>query len=164
MKPVHWGVVTLLGIVGFAFGALLSVGLLSLGRTPLMITPWLGLFFLVLAGALLLGGREVRKLKARESTRITAIQASRVALFARSALLNSPLFTGFLAAVAVVGLFRLYAPATASSALGAGVGAAGALVFTIVAAIVERWCVDDSGEDWEKNSEQPDTGLKAAGS
>lgn len=151
MTPIRVSTVFLLAAAGLIVGAGLAFGLLSLGRTPLLITPWLGLVFVVVAAGLWLGGKEVRRLKQREVSRVSPLQAARIAFFARSATLNGAAFTGFLLGGALVNFFRLWAPATASSAVGSAIAATGALAMTIVAWIVERWCLDDSGDSWDRS-------------
>lgn len=162
MSPLHWGTSVALGAVGLVVGALLSAMLLMLGYSPIVVTPWLGALFLVLSVVLWLGGREVRRLKERKRSRLNAVQASRVAFFARSTVLNGAVFTGFLAGVAGIALFRLWAPATASSAWGAGISALSAFILAIVATIVERWCIDDSDEGEQTQRRRSKRGPEAA--
>lgn len=146
MKPFSWGLVAATGAVGLAVGAGLSLGLMAFTKSPLLITPWLGLLFLLLGAGILAGGLAVRRFKRGSARRLTAIQAARVALFARSAIFNGAAFVGFLGGIAAVGLMRLWAPATAASAVGAGIACVGALVMMIIAILVERWCRDDAGD------------------
>lgn len=163
MKPLNWGIAVLIGLVGAVLGSLLSLATVMMGNTPLIVTPWLALLFLGVAIALWVAGREVRKLKQKKSTRMTPIQASRVAFFARSAVLNGAAFTGFLAGVGLIAATRLWAPAMASGALGAGAAGLAALAMTLIAAIVERWCVDDAGTDPGAKWELPDGGRTDKG-
>lgn len=152
MRPLRGHTILLIGVGGILVGAAVTFVLLAVGRTPMLITPWLAPVFLVIGIGLIVGGREVRRLKAREDTRITPLQAARVAFFARSAALNGAGFTGFLLGIVFVSLSRWWAPATSAAAVGAGIAAGGAMAMTIMAFIVERWCVDDSGGSWDATS------------
>lgn len=146
MKPVSWPLVIGVAVIATIVGAVLSGTLVVLGHNPLILTPWLALFFLVVAGFLLWGGIGVKRLKTGAPTRISPLQAARIAALARSSLINGAGFTGFLAGTALIGVMRLWAPAMLSASLGSGVAALGALLLTVIAAIVEHWCIDDSPE------------------
>ncbi len=147
MKPLSGVVLMLLGTAGLIVGAALSFVMLRLAYAPPMITPWLALLFLLIAVAVLAGGRGVRKLKRRQETRVTYLDAARIALFARSAALNGAVFSGFFGGILLVSLFRTWAPATVTAAWGSGAALVGAGVLTVTALIVERWCIDDEDED-----------------
>lgn len=143
MKPLHWGLLLGLGAAGVALGVGLSMILVGLGHHPLQITGWMGVLFALIAAVLWYWGRGVRALKRREETKMTPIQAARVAALSRSTAINGAWFSGFLLAVSVFGLTRTWAPAMLSSAIGAGIAGIGAIAMTVVAWIVERWCIDD---------------------
>lgn len=155
MKPLSWGSVALATAAGLGVGLALSSALLALGHSPPLITPWLSLLFILIAVALLWGGRAVRHFKADRTSNLSPLSAARIAMFSRSAAVNGGIFSGFLAGILIVSLFRTWAPATAAAALGAGVSLAGALVMTIVAWVVEGWCVDDSDGPGEDGSGRP---------
>ncbi len=146
MKPLSWLPMTITAGAGLAAGALLTGVLLKLAYAPPVITPWLAVLFALIAAAVLWAGIGVRRFKRRESTRITALDAARIALFARSAALNGAMFSGALAGILIVSLFRAWAPATATAALHSGIALVAALAMAIISWLVESWCVDDSGD------------------
>lgn len=144
MKPLSAPVLALLALGGLIGGAALSFVMIRLAYSPPIITPWLSLLFVLIAVGLFIGGRGVKKLRRRLPTRVTAVDAARIALFARSAALNGALFAGFFGGILAVSLFRTWAPATLSAAWGAGLALAGTTLMLVVAWVVERWCIDDS--------------------
>jgi Preprotein translocase subunit Sec62 len=147
MTPVSWPFVVAVAVVALLCGFFVSGGLVITGHSPLIITPWMGVLFLVIAVVLFAGGIGVKHLKSGRRTNTTALQAARVAAFARSCLLCGAGFSGFLAGVAGIGLFRLWASAMQQSAIYGGIAFLGAIIMTIVAVIVERWCIDDGTQD-----------------
>lgn len=147
---------TLGATIGLASGSLIAALMLRFGHSPLILTPWLALLFLVIGIILLGAGLQVKRLKSGKSTTITALHAARIALFARSSAINGAAFTAFLLGVLLISLTRLWAKAVALAALNAGIAAAGALVMTILAVVVERWCLDDMQRDGDKNKTKKD--------
>ncbi len=147
MKPLSPLHLTLLAVLLAATGGLASVVAVGVGLGPVLITPLLALVYALLAGLLLWAGLAVRRLKAHKRTWMTPILAMRTAIAARACALVGAASVGTLAGIAAVGLTRLQAPAMSSSALGAGVSALAALALTIVAVLVERWCIVDSDDD-----------------
>lgn len=162
MKPLQWGPMFGLFLGGGALGLGISAILIGLGRHPLGITGWLGAFFGLIAVVLWYMGNQVRRLKSGSDTRMTPLQAARVAAMARSIAINGAWFSGFLVAVSAVGFTRVWAPAMLSSAIGAGSAAVGALAMTAVAWVVERWCVDDSDSDQDNASSKQRPGERGA--
>ncbi len=146
MKPLSWVSVVVPAAGGLLAGAALTGALLKLAYAPPLVTPWLALLFALIAAGVLRAGLAVRKLKRRQSTRISPVDAARIALFARASVTTGALFGGFLAGILVVSLFRTWAPATASAAFGAGISLAGAVVLTVIGWLVESWCIDDSAD------------------
>lgn len=147
MRPVSIPVVMSVGAVGAIISFAVSFSLVRSGGDPFLVTPLLAAFFVLLAAWLLFSGRAVQKFKRREDTWIGALGATRTAVLARASAYVGALFTGVLLGVAVTGFTRMWAPAMASSAWLALAGAVAALVTTVAAVVVERWCIDDSGGD-----------------
>lgn len=148
-----------------ALAAMVSAFLVSSGHSPFLVTPWMALVFLGFAAYLLAAGLQVRKYKRGERTNLTALGAARTAMLARTCAILGSVFCGLLVGVALIGLMRLWAPATAASAVGAGVAAAGALVMAVIAVVVERWCLDQSDDkDQDASRKDPKSGQPVAGS
>ncbi len=141
---------SLSALIGLLIGALLSALLLQLAMSPPLITPWLALLFVLLSIAIFQGGRGVRRFKRGEKTRVGAVDAARIAMFARSAAINGAAFSGFFLGIGAVSLFRLWAPTTVQAAIGAGIALAGSLLLAGISWLVEHWCVDDSADDWDQ--------------
>lgn len=154
MKALSWTRLLWVAAAGMICGSLLAFVTLRLGGTPPLMTPWLGLLFVIIAVGLWQSGRAVRKLKQNKETRMTPIHAARVALFARSGAATGSLFAGFLIGIGLVGLSRLWAPSVAASAIGAGIGAVGAIILCLVSMLVEGWCIDDSDSSRQNNRGQ----------
>lgn len=146
MKPVSWPLIGSIALIAVAVGIVLSWGLVLAGYFPLVFTPWLGALFVVIAAGLFWAGLGVRRLKAGKRTSISSLQAARIAAFARSVLINGSGFSGFFIGVGVASLFRIWAPSMTSSLIGAGIAALGSIIMTVVAALVEHWCIDDSAD------------------
>lgn len=140
MKPLSWRPVILVALAALLIGAGLTAALLAIGHNPIVFTPWLGLLFALVAVITLVAGLGVRRYRRGTSRNLTALQVARIAMFARSAVINGAAFTGFLLGVMFVCLFRVWAPVVLSAAWGSGIAAAGALTMTLIAVLVEYWC------------------------
>ena len=154
MAPLSWWQMLAWAVPALVAGSVVSELRVAHGGAPLLVTPWLGALFLVVAAALWLLGRGVRNLKLHRETSLTALGAARTAAFAKAAALTGAACVGFGVGVLVVGITRLWAPAMAASALGAGIAAVGAAVMTATAWVVERWCRDDD-RDPEDDPSRP---------
>lgn len=164
MKKLSLPLLFALAAVAFVVAALLSAVLVSSGNSPLLVTPWMAAVFLLFAAYLLGSGLQVRKYKRGQPTNLSALGAARVAVLARVCAHFGSVFFGLLAGVGAVGLMRLWAPATAASAVGAGIAALGALVLVVCAVVAERWCLDDGGSsDLEGRKGDSDSGQSVAG-
>ncbi|MGO3797638.1 MAG: DUF3180 family protein [Pauljensenia sp.] len=150
MKPlsvVHLVVAAVLSAALSALGSLVSVGL---GHGPALVTPYLAIVHAVLAILLFASGRAVLRMREHKHTWMTPILAMRTAVAARAAAWVGSLSVGILGGIAAVGATRMEASSMSSSATGAGISAVAAVVLTVTAVVVERWCTidtDGSGED-----------------
>lgn len=147
------GPVPLLGVLAVFVasgggGALLSAILVGTGHGPLLITPYLAIVFVGFATVLLWSGIGVRRLRAHKPTSMTPLRAMRTAMFAQAAAWGGALFSGLLAGIVAVALTRADAPAMSQAVLGAAIAGTGALAMTVLALVVERWCLLD-GDDHE---------------
>ena len=153
MKKLSIPQLFLWAVLAAAGAALGQAVLVASGNSPLLITPWMALVFLAFALYLLVAGLQVRKYKRGEQNNLSALGAARVAILARVCASLGSVFFGLLVGLMVVGLTRLWAPAMASAALGAGIAAVGAIVLTVIALMVERWCLDQGDSDESKQSQ-----------
>ena len=135
--------VAAVGGAGVAVGVLLTAFAVGLGHSPFVVTPWLAVLFVLIGVWLLVAGRGVKRLKARQKTWITPVGAGRTAIFARSSAPITSAFAGLLLGVAIVAFTRSWAPAMAYAAWMALAGAVGSGFASISAVIVERWCIDE---------------------
>ncbi|WP_043534380.1 DUF3180 family protein [Actinomyces polynesiensis] len=128
-----------------ALGSAVSVGI---GHGPALVTPYLAIVYGVLAVALFWAGRAVVRLREHKRTWMTPLKAVRTAVAARASAWTGALSVGVLGGIAAVGSTRLEAAAMSSSATGAGISALAAVVLTVTAVVVERWCtIDTDGHD-----------------
>ncbi len=158
MKPVSVPLLLGLGVGAAALGAVVSMVLLRTGGSPLIITPFLSAFFVLLGVWLLVAGRAVRHLKAKEDTWISPVGAARTAILARASAQVTAAFAGALFGVSSVGFTRLWASATAMSAWTALAGGLAATFCAIVAVVVERWCVDEGDSEGGAENKRRDPG------
>lgn len=147
MKPLNLPLVGSLGVASLGLGALIAALMLRHASHPFTVTPLITVLFLLLAVWLWVGGRAVRRLKAKERTWVTPVGATRVAVLARASAYVCVISGGLLLGVAAVSFTRLWAPAVAFAAWTALAGGISALLACVVSVVVERWCVDTSGED-----------------
>jgi len=156
VRPQSIGQLALIAALSGGVGALVSAIIVGSGGTPVVVTPYLAVAFLVLALALLYAGLAVRRMRARKHTWMTPIAAMRTAVAARSASLGGSAFLGLLAGVAAIGLTRLEADSMVSSAATAGLGALASLVLVVIGVLVERWCVLGPDDDQDEDSSRGD--------
>lgn len=150
MRPLSVLHLVLAALVVAAVAALASVVSVGMGHGPALVTPYLALVYAVLAVLLHGAGRAVLRMRDHRHTWMTPLMAMRTAVAARACAWVGAASLGVLTGIALVGATRLEAPAMSSSATGAGISALAALVLTVVAVVVERWCTidtDGSGED-----------------
>lgn len=146
MKPLNLGSVGATAAVCLALGALTAALSVRSGSTPLLVTPWLSLLFVLIGSWLLVGGRGVRQLKARKDTWVTVTGATRIAVFSRAAAYVMAGCSGFLLGISFVSFTRMWAPAMAFSAWSGLAGGLTALFACVCGVVVERWCRDDGGD------------------
>lgn len=157
MKPLNLPIVVSLGVGALALGTLVAALMVRYASHPATVTPLICALFLLLALWLWIGGRAVKRLKAKEKTWVTPMGATRVAILARASGYVTSACSGFLGGVAIVSFTRLWASAMAFAAWSSLAGAVSALLACVVAVVVERWCVDTSGDEDE------DRGIRERG-
>jgi Protein of unknown function (DUF3180). len=146
LSVIHLVAAAVLSAAVAALGSLVSVGL---GHGPALVTPYLAIVYGLLALLLFASGRAVLRMRDRKRTWMTPILAMRTAVAARAAAWVGALSVGILGGIAAVGTTRLDAPSMSSSATGAGISALAAIVLTVTAVVVERWCTIDTGGSGE---------------
>lgn len=151
MKPLS---LTSLLIPAALFGAIGALA--ALLSTAIMITPFTGVLFVLVAIGLFYFGRKVVALKEHEDTNMNAQGAMYVAMFAYTSAWVSAGAIGFFAGFALASLRNFHADFIRTSLLGALLSAIGAIILLIVAIIVERWCQIDDDDD----SNPPSSGLE----
>ena len=155
MKPVSIVWVAAVGLVAAGLSFLGFLAHMRQGGTPMIVTPGPAVIFAIATACLILSGLAVRRLRAGKDTWIDAIGAMRVAVFARTSALVGSSLTGILIGVMAVSLMQLEAPVMLANAIGSGLSGLVGLVWTIIAVVIERWCVinpDDEGSTSSKRS------------
>lgn len=161
MRPVSLAHLSTIAVVTGLLAALLNTVAVGTGHSPALITPYLCVVFLGIAVILWVLGRGVRRMRDHQRTWMTPILAMRTAILARSAALMGSAVVGAMAGFLVSVLPRLQAPAMGSSALGSSLSLASSLLMTVVAVVVERWCVIDSGGD-DSSADASDRGAEGS--
>ncbi len=156
MKPLSRPQVLGWGTLAFAVGAAVTAAMISFGYNPLVVTPWLGMLFVLIGIGTLWFGLSIRKHQHGHYTRLNAIQMARVAIFARSTVTNGAIFTGSLVGISAVSATRAWASVPLEATWSAGLAAAGALVMTVLGAIVEHWSRDVQDPKDRADSSNPD--------
>lgn len=139
MKPLSLASVGITAALGGLMGAIVNAGLLASGEFPVMITPFLGAFSVLLALGLFLAGRKVRDLRDGKHSTLHPVMALRITLFARASALVCAGLVGVCAGIIVTNIPRLEAPAIIDSTMGAGIAAAGLAVWMGAGILVEKW-------------------------
>lgn len=147
MKPVSITHLTVIALTACVLAALANAVSVGTGHSPALVSPYLCVVFLAIAVVLWVLGRGVRRLRDHQRTWMTPILAMRTAILARSSSWMGSAAVGVMFGILVTDLPRLQAPAMTSSAVGSGLSLLSALVMSVVAVIVERWCVIDPGDD-----------------
>lgn len=127
------------------------------GLTP-PAAPWITLALLaVLAVVLLLRGRGVRRLVAREETEMTAIGAARTLVLAKTSSVTGSIIGGFFLAQLLVALTHPPSPVRSGLMLSGLLGLAVCAALAAVALLVEGWCRIDppEGDDLPGGSATP---------
>lgn len=145
-RPLLVVIALLVGLIA----ALVLRGMDGRGQLPPPVPTVTVLVPLAFAVVLLLRGRAVRRLVARERTSMTAVGAARVVLLAKACALVGSALAGYFAAHVLVSLGNLSAPLPREHAWSSGVAVLGSVVLVIVALVVERWCEVPPPEDDEK--------------
>ena len=154
MKPLSVAWLIGLGLLGVGAGAIYTAVVVSFGASPSVPTLLLVALFAGLAGALCYLGRQVKRLKTKSATWMTPIAAARTAAFARASTLAAPICAGLSLGKVLVALGRTDADYMFRIVIFGSLVALSALLWCIVAAIVERWCVVEGDDE-----EQPPTGT-----
>ena len=155
MKPVSILWVVAVGLVAAGLSFLGFLAHMRQGGTPMIVTPGPAVIFASATACLIWSGLAVRRLRAGKDTWIDAIGAMRVAVFARTSALVGSGLTGILIGVMAVSLMQLEAPVMLANAIGSGLSGLVGLVWTIIAVVIERWCVitpDDDGASSHKRN------------
>ena len=154
MKPVSIVWVAAVGLVAAGLSFLGFLAHMRQGGTPMIVTPGPAVIFAIATACLVWSGLAVRRLRAGKDTWIDAIGAMRVAVFARTSALVGSGLTGILIGVMAVSLMQLEAPVMLANAIASGLSGLVGLVWTIIAVVIERWCVipDDEGSTSSKRS------------
>ena len=155
MKPVSIVWVLAVGLVAAVLSFLGFFAHMREGGTPMIVTPGPAVIFAIATACLVWSGLAVRRLRAGKDTWIDAIGAMRVAVFARTSALVGSGLTGILIGVMAVSLMQLEAPVMLANAIASGLSGLVGLVWTIIAVVIERWCVinpDDEGSTSSKRS------------
>ncbi len=147
MKPLSVTNLLLVGAAAAVCAACVTVVVVALGAGPILVSPALALSFLLVSALIAWGGVHVKRLRAHRETWMTPLGALRVAMFARASSMAGALFAGGLVGIAGVAFTRLDADAMLATACIASLSACAALVWCVVGAVVERWCVVDPHDD-----------------
>lgn len=131
--------VTIALVVG-VIAALVLRGIDGRGHLPPPVSPVTVLVPVAFAVFLLLRGRAVRRLVAREPTSMTAVGAARVVMLAKACALVGSALAGYFAAHVLVSLGNLSGPLPREHAWSSGLALVGSVVLVVVALVVERWC------------------------
>lgn len=156
MTPVSKLFLSLVALVSFFLLAGGTIVGMSVGGSPLQITPLLGVVFVFLAALILWAGGHVLRYRKKKRTWVDSLTALRIAVAARACALVASFFTGALAGIMAASLTRVFAAAMAANALAAGLSAIAACVWCICGVIVERWCtIDPDDPDDRREQHEP---------
>ncbi|MEE6273600.1 DUF3180 domain-containing protein [Georgenia sp. MJ206] len=149
MQRTRWQNLALIALVVGAVSLMVLRTVTTRGHSPVPVpvTTWVGLA--VVAVAVLLLGRAVRRFTAGQPTRMDALRAARVAVLAKASSLSGSALAGYFAAQVLVSLTNLGAPMLETQAWSAGIALLASLALVVVAVVVESWCEvppDDDGE------------------
>ncbi|MBD3689463.1 DUF3180 family protein [Nanchangia anserum] len=142
-RPLIAAIAIVAGIVSFV----LTWTLVSRGGTPLLVSPFLAVPVALAALGLIQAGRGVLKLKQRKPTRVTPTQAATIALTAHAAAIVGALLSGHMAAQCAVALLSGDSQMMREQAIGSAVTGIAGIVVTVIAVLVESWCIIDDDDD-----------------
>lgn len=154
MKPVSVAHLIVIAVVSAVCGAVVNSLLIQRGLSPLLVSYFLAILYLLISALLSYYGVLVRRWRARKSDRIDALTAARVAVTARSCAYVGSGSVGIFVGILLPCLARIDAPAMQMCVTRSLVAAVAALVLTVIALIVERWCVVDMSDDDDSNASQ----------
>lgn len=159
MNPLSLRALGVVAAVAGAIGFLLHYSLKVRALTYIAPTPFLGLLFLLIAWGLWFYGRKVVALKDGNREAISVTTATNVAVFAYASAWIGAGFTGLLTGLVIPMLSDLESSFVESAVTGALLAGLGALILTVVAVIVERWChVDEDDESPKSRGLEPEAG------
>ena len=148
MQRTSWSTLPLIAVGAGGASYLLLEAVRSRGTiVPVSGYSWAAI--VVIAVAVLLLGRSVRRLTEGKQTRIDAIRAARVAMLAKACALAGSALVGYFAAQALIALANVTAPALRDHALAAGAAALACMALVVVGVVVESWCRLPPGDDAE---------------
>ncbi|WP_022868572.1 DUF3180 family protein [Schaalia vaccimaxillae] len=155
MKPISLLGLAGIGVATGAISAVVTFMMITVGGSPVIITPFLAVLMLCIAGTLWWAGLHVRRFRSDKDTWMTALAAARVAAAARASCAVGALMCGGLLGIAVACLMRMDAAAMLQNALAAGLAAVAAGVLTSVGVVVERWCTLEPDDDQDAGGQTP---------
>ena len=147
--------VTIAIIVGLA-SQLVLVYLDDRRAHPVPVSAITTMLLLALAVMLWRGGLGVKKLIARQETRIDAIGAARVAMFAKACSLGGSGLAGYFGAQTFIGARNYSSPLYFEHTWIAATTLLACLALVTVALIVESWC------EIPPDDQDPPTGVRSA--
>lgn len=148
MKPLPVAQPALCAVLSAALSALGCTVIVGLGGS-LVLAPLLPVVFVLLTVLLLWAGVAVRRLRSHRDTWMTPLLAMRTAVAARASALVGSVCAGALAGVTLVAWGRAEAVLLADTAATGIAATLAATVWTVLAVVVERWCVIDPDDDDE---------------
>ncbi|MDY2941850.1 MAG: DUF3180 family protein [Varibaculum sp.] len=155
MRRIRFWVLAVIVVFTWVVSAAALLVVIRGGGTPMLIQPAAaGVVFLLIV-PLLLAGREVRRLKRHEKTRMTPIAAAQVALAAQSVELVGAAVLGYLAAQVMVAVLGADTSLMARQLLGSVLALVAMFVLVVAAHIVEGWCVIDDEDEHGAASGSP---------
>lgn len=140
MQPTRWYTVVGIAVLATLACYILLATLDSRQNVGVPVPAVSGVGLLLLAAVILVQGRQVRRLVAGERTRLTPIQAARVAALAKASALGGGAVAGYFAAQLLLTLDTLQAPGSRGQAWASGGALAACVVLVVVGLVVESWC------------------------
>ena len=133
---------------GVILGSGISMVILRGGGDPPHFPMACAFVLLVELVLLLWCGRQVRRFTSRQSSRVSAVTASRVAAFALAACYSGMLLLGLFAMLVMLYWTSGSTEYIRDQVLSVGLAALASFGLVIGGLVVERWCrLDDSGDD-----------------
>lgn len=110
------------------------------------------LILLMLLLILLWWGWQIRRFKARKSSRVSAVTASRVAAFALASCYSGTLLTGLFAMMAVLYRMNGSTEYVREQAMSVALSALTSLALAVGGMVVERWCRLNRSDDTARSA------------